>query len=142
MSSHANTPMTRAAVAPASDAKREAIDRFVADAEAAGYPAAAVFAVRLAVEEALTNAINHGHADLPEEPVAFNWRVLPDRIEIEIVDRGPGFTPESAPDPTLDENIEKPTGRGLMLMRSFMDSVEHNSAGNAVTMTYLRPEDD
>lgn len=142
MSNQPHTPMTRADVEPAPDAKREAIDRLIADAEAAGYPTASVFAVRLAVEEALTNAINHGHAQLPHEPVALAWRVLPARIEIEVSDSGPGFKPAEAPDPTLDENIEKPTGRGLMLIRSFMSRVEHNATGNTVRMIYQRPTDD
>jgi anti-sigma regulatory factor (Ser/Thr protein kinase) len=51
-----------------------------------------------------------------------------------IRDEGPGFDPRSLPDPTLPENIEKPCGRGLLLMRTFMDSVAFNSTGNEVTM--------
>ncbi len=136
-----NSPMTRATVRPLPDAKREALDRIVTEAEGAGYPTAAVFAVRLAVEEALTNAINHGHAELPEEPVDLAWRVLPNRIDIEVADHGPGFDPEETDDPTLEENLEKPAGRGLMLMRAYMTSVEYNSTGNAVKMTYFRPSE-
>jgi len=132
--------MTRAAIPPTPVAKREALDRLVADAEAASFPAAAVFAVRLAVEEALTNAINHGHAHLPGEPVELAYRVLPGRIEIEIADKGPGFDPADAPDPTLDENLDKPAGRGLMLMNAYMNSVEFNDRGNTVRMTYLKPD--
>jgi len=139
MSIDPDTPMTRAEVRPETDAKREAIDRLVADAEAASYPTAAVFAVRLAAEEALTNAINHGHAEIPEEPVEFAYRVLPNRIDVEVVDHGPGFDPDDSPDPTLDENLDKPTGRGLMLMRAYMTSVEHSPTGNTVRMTYFRP---
>ncbi len=134
--------MSHTEVAPSPEAKREALDAIVAEAEAAAYPAAAVFAIRLAAEEALTNAINHGHADLPGKPVDLAWRVLPGRIDIEITDHGPGFDPGDPPDPTLEENIEKPTGRGLMLMRSFMTSVEHSETGNTVKMTYFRPTDE
>ncbi len=141
MSIDPDTPMSRAAVLPATNAKREAIDRLVAEAEAASYPTAAVFAVRLAVEEALTNAINHGHAQLPDEPVELAWRVLPNRIDVEVVDHGPGFDPDESPDPTLDENLENPAGRGLMLMRAYMTSVEHSPSGNAVKMTYFRPRE-
>jgi len=132
--------MTRSSIPPTPEAKREALDRLVADAEAASFPAAAVFAVRLAVEEALTNAINHGHAELPDEPVQLAYRVLPERIEIEVADKGPGFSPQDAPDPTLDENLDKPAGRGLMLMNAYMTSVEFNTEGNAVRMTYHKPE--
>lgn len=131
--------MTRREVGHDPDAKRAALDRLVADAEAQGYPTAAVFAVRLAAEEALTNALHHGHAGLPEEPVEIAWRVGPERIQIEVTDRGPGFDPGVLPDPTLDENLDKPCGRGLMLMRAYMTAVEHNDSGNRVTMTFRRP---
>jgi len=130
---------TRLDVAPEPLAKRRALDRLVADAESAGYSTAAVFAVRLAVEEALTNAIAHGHAKLPGEPVSIVWSVTPDRIDVEVIDRGPGFDPGDAPDPTLDENLEKPAGRGLMLMRAYMTRVDFNERGNAVSMTFERP---
>ena len=54
-------------------------------------------------------------------------------------DQGPGFDPASLPDPTDPENLEKASGRGLLLMRTFMDSVEYNSAGNEVTMIKRHP---
>ena len=55
---------------------------------------------------------------------------------------GPGFDPDAIPDPTLDENLEIPSGRGLLLMRAYMRSVEFNAVGNVVQMVYRRPPDD
>jgi anti-sigma regulatory factor (Ser/Thr protein kinase) len=56
------------------------------------------------------------------------------RVEYMIVDEGPGFNPDSLPDPTNAENILNVSGRGVMLMRTFMDEVVFNDKGNQVTM--------
>lgn len=103
------------------------------------YPEASRFAVRLALEEALVNAFVHGHRGLePTETVAVTFTGRPDSIRIEIQDKGPGFNPESVPDPTAVENIELPSGRGLMLIRSFMTSVTHENNGSRLVMVYDR----
>jgi len=49
-----------------------------------------------------------------------------------IRDEGPGFDPKIVPDPTTDENLEKPNGRGIMLMRAYMDEIRYNAQGNQV----------
>jgi serine/threonine-protein kinase RsbW len=101
------------------------------------YPEPTRFAVRLAVEEALSNAIRHGHRDLPPEvPVRFEFRADPGLIEVVVEDAGPGFDPDAVPDPTLDENLELPAGRGLLLMRAYMTRVTFNPKGNRVTMVH------
>lgn len=114
-------------------------ERILRDLEDLGYPRASGFAVRLAFEEAITNAFEHGHRERPGEPVTVEYRADPARLCIAIQDRGPGFDPHRVPDPTLDENLDKPFGRGLMLIRSFMSSVSYNAAGNRVEMCYDRP---
>jgi len=48
----------------------------------------------------------------------------PDAVEISVHDQGPGFNPNEVPDPTVDENILKTSGRGIFFMRSFMDEVD------------------
>ena len=106
-----------------------------------GYGKSSTFAIRLALEEALNNAFGHGHRDLPpDEPVTLEYNVSAEQVYIAVTDQGPGFDPDSIPDPTLDENIEVPGGRGLLLMRAFMESVEFNDVGNAVRMVYRAPE--
>jgi serine/threonine-protein kinase RsbW len=92
------------------------------------------FSVRLALEEALVNAIKHGNQMDRAKSVHICYRFLPDRFEIRITDEGAGFDPSDVPDPTAVENLERPCGRGLMLMRHYMTEVVYNERGNSVTM--------
>ena len=96
------------------------------------------FGVHLAVEEAVVNAIKHGNQDNPSKIVNVTCRVSKAEIYIHIGDEGDGFNPDDIPDPTQDENLEIPSGRGLMLMRTFMDRVEFNDVGNQVEMEKRR----
>ena len=93
-----------------------------------------VFGVRLALEEALVNAIKHGNQMDISKSVRVLCRVSSQKIRIEIEDQGPGFMPEDVPDPTEEENLERPCGRGIMLMRAFMSLIEYNSTGNCVIL--------
>jgi serine/threonine-protein kinase RsbW len=93
-----------------------------------------VFSVRLALEEALVNAIKHGNQMDRSKKVFISYRFLLDRFEIRITDEGEGFDPSDVPDPTAIENLERPCGRGLMLMRHYMTEVEYNQRGNTVVM--------
>ncbi len=107
--------------------------------ERAGYSKASRFAIRLAFEEAITNAFQHGHRGLDEStPVRVGYEVGPAEVRIWVEDRGPGFDADDVPDPTLDENLTNPSGRGLMLMKSYMTSVRYNQRGNRVEMTYRK----
>lgn len=122
----------RDAIERAERALLDAVERF-------HYPEASKFALRLAFEEAVMNAFRHGHRGLPPEtPIRLSWSVAPDQARIEVEDQGPGFDCAAVPDPTLDENLERPTGRGLMLMRAYMTDVRFNPSGNTVTMTFDR----
>lgn len=102
--------------------------------EACGYAKEECFAIRLAVEEALTNAIRHGNCGDPAKHVNVQYCVSPSRFEITICDEGCGFTPEELPDPTAEENLCRPHGRGVMLMQAYMTEITFNDAGNCVTM--------
>jgi len=64
----------------------------------------------------------------------------PTGIELEVTDEGEGFDPGSVPDPTAEENIEIPSGRGIMLMRAYMTSVEYVAPGNRLRIVYRKPE--
>lgn len=103
------------------------------------YPEAARFAVRLALEEAVVNAFKHGSRGIENPKVEFGYRVAPNELMIRVKDPGPGFDPRKLPDPTAPENLERPGGRGVMLMRAFMTRVEYNSSGNQITMIYEKP---
>jgi serine/threonine-protein kinase RsbW len=97
-----------------------------------------VFDVHMALEEGVVNAIRHGNNQDPNKRVHVLCQLSPHKLRIEIEDEGEGFDPEHVPDPTLPENLEKPCGRGIMLMRSFMNKVEYNERGNRVIMEKTR----
>tara|TARA_R110000737_G_scaffold2923_12_gene9484 strand:+ start:97806 stop:98234 length:429 start_codon:yes stop_codon:yes gene_type:complete len=115
----------------------ELIDNILLLAADAGLKDAAIFAVRLAIEEAITNAFVHGHQNLASDiPIIVEYAVSKGEIQITVEDQGPGFVPEKLPDPTLMENLSKPFGRGVMLMKAYMTEVLYNTQGNRVTMRY------
>lgn len=121
---------TREDIERAENALMGALTRF-------GYADAARFAVRLAMEEGLVNAFRHGHKNLPATtPVRFEFTVSAASVTLDIEDQGPGFDPTKVKDPTLDENLEIPTGRGLLLMRAYMASVDYLGRGNRVRMVF------
>jgi serine/threonine-protein kinase RsbW len=97
-----------------------------------------IFSVKLALEEALVNAIKHGNQFDRDKKVHIAYHIRPERIDIHIADEGCGFDPAEVPDPTAVENLERPCGRGLMLMRYYMNEVSFSSSGNSVFMTKLR----
>jgi serine/threonine-protein kinase RsbW len=92
------------------------------------------FGIRLALEEALVNAIKHGNQCEPGKTVEVVYHVSPERLSISITDQGPGFDPDDLPDPTEPENLERGCGRGVFLMRNFMTEVAYNERGNMVRM--------
>jgi serine/threonine-protein kinase RsbW len=106
-----------------------------------GYQARDIFAVRLALEEAIVNAVEHGHRGDGLKSVRVTYQVEPGQVLAEVEDQGPGFDPSQVPDPTAPENLAKPSGRGLFLMRHLMSWVRHNVRGNRVTLCRYRPHD-
>ncbi len=118
------------------------IDEILQHAENQGFGASSIFAIRLAIEEAITNAFEHGHEHLdPELSIKVEYAVNEDEIAVAIEDQGPGFVPADLPDPTLVENLSKPSGRGVMLMKAYMTRVDFNDKGNRVCMRYTMPTD-
>jgi CheY-like chemotaxis protein/anti-sigma regulatory factor (Ser/Thr protein kinase) len=119
--------------------------------------------VGTALSEALTNAVDHGNLELDSalretsdheyfelgrrratEPpyrdrrVYVTTRLTPSEVTFIIRDEGPGFDHEDLPDPTDPENLAKLSGRGLLLIRTFMDDVRFNDLGNEITMVKRR----
>ena len=115
-------------------------ERLLRAIESCSFPEAAGFAIRLAFDEAIANAFKHGHRNIPDEPIVVTIDVDSNAVRISIEDRGPGFDPGDVPDPTLDENLARPSGRGIMLMRAYMTDIRYNERGNEVTLVYERPE--
>ena len=125
--------------------------------------ATATIRVGVALQEALLNAMHHGNLELKSElreqtssvyyelgeqrrhqppfdrrRVYVSARLSRSEAIYTIRDEGPGFDPATLPDPTNPENIEKCSGRGLLLIRTFMDQVSHNATGNELTMIKRR----
>jgi CheY-like chemotaxis protein len=119
--------------------------------------------VGVALQEAVLNAMYHGnlevHSDLRQEDekayhelvnqrrqrspyrarrVTLTAKVVPAQAAFLVRDEGPGFDPSVLPDPTDPANLERVGGRGLLLIRTFMDQVHHNQSGNEITMTKRR----
>ena len=93
-----------------------------------------VFAVKLALQEAFLNAAIHGNKMISEKKIRIGYSIEPNKVEINLMDEGEGFDPDLVPDPRIGENLYKPAGRGLFLMRSYMDEVEFNEQGNGIRM--------
>ena len=121
---------------------REAQQRILDACEERSFDASSCFAIRLALEEAISNAFKHGNRLEPGKRVRLSYRIAPNMVEFEIEDEGPGFDPTDVPDPTLDENLENPSGRGIVLMKSFMSEVEYLGAGNRLRLRFERPAAD
>ena len=120
----------------------EIVQREIAEALAHNtYTEFAQFAIRLCLEEAIVNAFRHGNRGAPGKVVQFRCDINHERAEFEVRDEGEGFDPSGVPDPTADENLEIPSGRGLMLMRAYMSEVEHVPPGNALRMVYKNGPD-
>lgn len=115
--------------------------------------------VGVALEEALLNASYHGNLEVSSElresdhaayynlarersvtppycdrQIYVHARLSPAEVCYTIRDEGPGFDPTNLPDPTDPANLERPCGRGLLLMRTFMDDIRYNQRGNEVQM--------
>ncbi|MEM8835337.1 MAG: ATP-binding protein [Planctomycetota bacterium] len=119
-----------------SDELRVLQDDILADTDVFSYPETSKFALRLAIEEATVNALKHGHKSIPDEPIDVTWRVEADRIKIVVKDHGPGFERQDVPDPTSDERLHVPSGRGIMLIEAYMSEMRYEENGTRLTMVY------
>ena len=101
---------------------------------AMGWRQGDLFAVHMALEESISNAIRHGNKHDPAKQVDVKCQVSPGRFWARICDEGAGFQPQQVPDCCSPECLELPGGRGLALMNAFMTRVEYNERGNCVTL--------
>jgi serine/threonine-protein kinase RsbW len=104
----------------------------------AGYCERELFGIRLAVEEAIINGIKHGNHGDPAKQVVVYYSINASEVVTEIEDQGAGFNPENVPSPVAPENLERPGGRGVYLMRQYMTHVEYNDRGNRVVLAKTR----
>jgi len=123
------------------DSKIESIDlgeelaRQVAGS--AGFDEDEQYKISMAVRECVINALKHGNRGDESKHVLINFALQPDRLVVQVGDEGGGFDLKEVPDPLANENLLRSSGRGLFLVRCFMDElrVEPGEAGGArVTM--------
>lgn len=98
----------------------------------------AKFNLRVALAEALANAIIYGNDEDPDKSVEIEVYVRSELFEIHVRDEGRGFDPDTVPDPTTPEHLLDENGRGLFLIRRLVDDVSFNDRGNAICMVLRR----
>jgi serine/threonine-protein kinase RsbW len=97
-----------------------------------------LFCLRVALAEALANAIQFGNESDPAKTVQVHADLFVDHIRLRVSDEGPGFDPSLVPDPRDPEKLESPCGRGLFIIRHLVERVEFNEKGNTIWMTLPR----
>jgi serine/threonine-protein kinase RsbW len=97
------------------------------------------FRLQVVLSEALSNAIVRGNGEDQEKWVDVRVDLLTQVIRVHVTDEGPGFDPDSVPEPITPEQLDTAGGRGLYLIRKLVDSVEFNEQGNSICMTLRRP---
>jgi serine/threonine-protein kinase RsbW len=102
-------------------------------AEAAGFGGEDVHKIGMAVREGVVNAYNYGNQQDQSKKISITVEFAPEKMVIRILDEGPGFELNEVPDCLAEENLMRTSGRGLFLMRAFMDDfqVHRNPAGGA-----------
>ena len=103
-----------------------------------GWPEKDMFGVHMALEEAIINAIKHGNKRDPEKQVHVVVNSTLEEFYLKVIDQGQGFDPDAVPDCTAAENLELGSGRGLLLMRHYMDEVVYNDVGNQLEIRKKR----
>ena len=114
------------------------LDALAGRMEALDYLKRECLGMRLALEEALVNALKHGHGHDPAKAAHVRLRVTVEQALAEVEDEGPGFDPSAVADALRPENLERTCGRGLLLMRHYTTWVRFNDRGNRVTLCKCR----
>ena len=97
------------------------------------------FRLRVVLSEALTNAIVRGNGEDRTKWVDVRAELVPEVIRVSVTDEGPGFDPQTIPEPLQPEQLDVATGRGLFLIRKLVDTVQFNERGNSICMILRRP---
>jgi serine/threonine-protein kinase RsbW len=92
--------------------------------------------ILVALTEAVNNAIHHGNSGNPEKMVHLTYEAGENELCFIVRDEGPGFNFQALPDPTDPENIDKPNGRGVFLMKHLADEIEFKDNGSTVSIKF------
>jgi serine/threonine-protein kinase RsbW len=132
-------PVSRSVVVESvSSAVNDVYEKILLELEANGFGEEDIFAIHLALEEGFLNAVKHGNKRDAGKEVRIDYSVGQDKVEISMTDEGDGFDWNGIPDPRVGKNLYRANGRGIFLMRSYMDVVEFNERGNRVHMIRYR----
>ncbi|MBL9165952.1 MAG: ATP-binding protein [Planctomycetaceae bacterium] len=116
------------------DAYHGFIQSIMEHLEELGWSGSNLFAIQMALEESISNAIRHGNKEDPSKQVVIECELSSVRFWIRVCDEGAGFDPKKVPDCCDPDRLEIPGGRGLALMQAFMSRMEYNDRGNCLTM--------
>ena len=107
-------------------------------AKKAGIEEDEIFRVAMAVREAAVNAVLHGNSYDPDKRITASFENTGDALVIRIADQGKGLDPETLPDPLAPENLLRGSGRGIFLIRSFMDEVHFKQLHPGTELTLIK----
>ncbi len=113
----------------------EVIEDLLTELDLKGVDEDTQFKVRLSLDECVTNAYRHGHKCDERRTINVGYIVKSDHVVMKVKDCGEGFDFGLIPDPTLEENLMLPGGRGVFLTLKLMDKIEFNDVGNEITLT-------
>lgn len=93
-------------------------------ASAAGFSEDDSHKISMSVREGMINAVQYGNGQQRDKKIILTFELTPEKLVIHVLDQGPGFNLADVPDPLAEENLLKTSGRGLFLMRAFMDEFD------------------
>jgi serine/threonine-protein kinase RsbW len=124
------------------DSSIESVERLEQTAEEvarkAGVDEDEVFRISMAVREAAVNAVLHGNRYSPEKRIFASFETTSEELVIRIADQGEGLDPNSLPDPLAPENLLRSSGRGIFLIRSFMDEIKFRQLHPGTELTLIK----
>ena len=107
-------------------------------AERAGFDEDTAAHIAMAAREAAVNAVMHGNAYDPEKQVSVWFETTAESLTVRVADQGPGLDPDTIPDPLAPENILRGSGRGIFLIRAFMDEVHFRQLNPGTELTLIK----
>lgn len=107
-------------------------------AQRAGFNEETIPYIAMAVREAAVNAVLHGNAYDTNKHITASFETTAEDLVIRITDQGPGLDPTTLPDPLAPENILRGSGRGIFLIRAFMDEVNFRQLHPGTELTLIK----
>ncbi len=107
-------------------------------AQKAGFDEDEIFRISMAAREAAVNAVLHGNNYSPDKRITASFETTPKSLVIKVADQGAGLDPATLPDPLAPDNLLRGSGRGIFLIRSFMDEVEFRQLNPGLELVLIK----